>query len=57
MTNTQPASLLRERELSDLALKVKKSRDSIKSGKFYAEEELDRMIDMAEVLDHHLPKK
>ena len=26
-------------------------------GKFYSEEEFDRMIELAEVLDHRLPKK
>jgi len=37
----------RERELHDLALKVNKSRDSIKAGKSYSEEEFDLMMEMA----------
>jgi hypothetical protein len=52
MPNIQPISILRERELRDLALKVKKSRDSINEGKFYSEEEFYRKLEMAEVLEH-----
>jgi len=52
MPNIQPISTLRERELRDLALKVNKSRDSIKEGKVYSEEEFDRKLELAELLEH-----
>jgi len=38
-------ALERERELRDLALKVNQSRDSIKAGKSFSEEEFDRMME------------
>lgn len=37
--------LEKERELQDLLLKVNKSRDSIKEGKFYSEQEFDRTME------------
>jgi PHD/YefM family antitoxin component YafN of YafNO toxin-antitoxin module len=43
--NHYKLALERERELRDLALKVNKSRDSIKAGKSYSEEEFDRMME------------
>lgn len=43
--NHYKTALEREKELYDLALKVKKSRDSIKAGKSYSEEEFDRKME------------
>jgi PHD/YefM family antitoxin component YafN of YafNO toxin-antitoxin module len=43
--NHYKSALEREKELHDLALKVNKSRDSIKAGKSYSEEEFDRMME------------
>lgn len=43
--NHYKMALQRDRELHDLALKVNKSRDSIKEGKCCTEEEFDRMME------------
>ena len=43
--NHYKLALQRERELHDLALKVNQSRDSIKAGKSYSEEEFDRKME------------
>jgi len=38
--------------LHDLAFKVNQSRESIKAGKFYHEEEFDQMLETAEIFEH-----
>ena len=43
--NYYKSALEREKELHDLASKVNKSRSSIKAGKSYTEEEVDRMME------------
>ena len=43
--NHYKLALERERELQDLVLKSNQSRDSIKEGRFYSEEEFDRMME------------
>lgn len=50
--NHYKQALQQERELHDLAFKVNQSRESIKAGKFYHEEEFDQMLEMAEILEH-----
>jgi len=50
--NHYKLALQRESEFHDLALKVNQSREWTKAAKFYSEEEFDRIMEIAEILEH-----